>query len=338
MKKTRFSRPFTLGTCVAILLLTALQAQAGGAFMDAHLLNLPRLHVNELQTIALDHSAATQIAVSPDQVVCNRATCTICNPSPQGTDASNRSMCTAHGLNTLHECGNHPDHNPMQNDATNAHWQLAEQAPPAAPAGWKYERVLLASLKYTWRLVRTDDATEAPVMPIEPTTEQLPMHSTPVVVTDLNYNPVAVDNLEEPEDIELQKPEAAQVSLEAKASVEEEQVVDSEKSAVTLLEYDLLDEVKGAEAKEAESTYPSIREVIVWPNPSQGQFRVRLDNPLMTPVHFEVLDPTGKVVARKDSDENAEASFDLHRLAAGVYQIVAYSGRGQDSKQILIRR
>lgn len=340
MKKTQFSRIFILGTSMVTLLLIAMQAQAGGGFVNVQPLNLPLLESNRLQTTSLDKSAIPPVAEYPNHGVCNRASCAICNPNPQGTGASNRSICSGHDLNVPHECANHPDHNPMKNEEANDYWHLAEKTPPAAPAGWRYERVLLASLKYVWRLVRIEDATEIPVVPVGPTDEQISLRSKPIAVPDRNYNPdtAPVDNLDEAEAAELTNVEVALVNLDDNASNEEAQAIQVEEAAGTLPEHDIHQLAKGANATSAESSDIFVREVIVWPNPSNGQFQVRLDNPLLMPVHFEVINSAGQVVARKDSDENAEAAFDLHRLSAGVYHVIAYSGRGQFSKQVLIGR
>ncbi|MFN8393864.1 MAG: T9SS type A sorting domain-containing protein [Bacteroidia bacterium] len=345
MKKTRFPRFSIVGLCMALLLLTAVTAHAGGAFLDVHTLNLPSLDIHQVQTI--NFSAAPQLTPSLGEVVCNRATCAICNSGPQGGSAIQRSICSGHDLNVPHQCVNHPDHNPMANNDFGAKdfVQIDGITRPAPPAGWEYQQVLLANTKYDWRLVRVEDEEALPVVPTWPSDEQLALRNAVELRNDLNFNPIMAPETNLEEQNEIESPEAVNALPEVAVNAEPIHDLDEESPAAEieeliggLPEYEMNYVDKATEASGAESSAPLVREVSVWPNPSQGQFQVRMHNPLMTPVHFEVVNSAGQVVARKDSDEDASASFDLKGLSAGIYHVVAYSGRGQWSKEVLIRR
>ena len=83
-------------------------------------------------------------------------------------------------------------------------------------------------------------------------------------------------------------------------------------------------------------------ELIIYPNPNPGAFKVRLPQGFSTGTNaVSIFDSKGaKVYAQTKSFVNLEASFDLRKLASGVYFITIWSSSGKESKSgkvLLIR-
>jgi hypothetical protein len=77
----------------------------------------------------------------------------------------------------------------------------------------------------------------------------------------------------------------------------------------------------------------------IYPNPSNGQFRVEIGNLSNKEVVFEILDVQGKIVHQAKSNQTSQfvQEFDLKHLPKGLYNVRVFNGVDLISSHILIQ-
>ena len=76
---------------------------------------------------------------------------------------------------------------------------------------------------------------------------------------------------------------------------------------------------------------------MVFPNPTSGQFQVRIDQPVNA--ELNVMDLTGRIVVTNKVEDNGtwQRSYDLSREPKGVYIVKVTSGGKVTASRLIIK-
>jgi hypothetical protein len=77
--------------------------------------------------------------------------------------------------------------------------------------------------------------------------------------------------------------------------------------------------------------------VQIYPNPNNGTFTVQLNNWTALPTDIELLDLTGKVIAKKNADTQTEIIFNENQLERGMYLIRVSNPQHTVVNKVIIR-
>ena len=78
-------------------------------------------------------------------------------------------------------------------------------------------------------------------------------------------------------------------------------------------------------------------EFSVYPNPSNGVFRLNIEEDGDTPYQVQIVDLIGKEMLNQTVKAQEETTFDLSNAPKGVYFIKITQGREQIIKRVVIR-
>lgn len=340
MKKNRSFRLPLAAFSFTFLLLAALQVHAGGGFVNYHPHDLPILVVNPPVNKLTQFVTAPRTAPNPNTVPCDKAACSICQGNRgEQIGGSPTHICLGHDLNVYHDCLDHTDFNPVFNDAELQpdQWNPVREELPVPPLGYAYQKILLASTQYAWRLVPVEnEIDESGFVEIQ----QLLNRSQSLAEL---YNKVETADLDESQ--EESQPSGAmpadelnyiglgQVDGDRGREILEEHALDANQAAEGGAEVE-----KQAEAGQGESALTATIKVSLWPNPNSGQFQVWMEHAASLPVRYEVINSNGQVVASVDAAENAPTTMDLQHLSSGTYHLIGHADGVRATQQLIIQR
>ena len=87
--------------------------------------------------------------------------------------------------------------------------------------------------------------------------------------------------------------------------------------------------------------FGNIQNLRLFPNPSDGVFNVTFDQQLKGSLQLEIIDLSGRVVLNKlfsDHQGAFSTTFDLGRLASGIYQLRLHSPDGVAIRSFVIQK
>lgn len=84
-------------------------------------------------------------------------------------------------------------------------------------------------------------------------------------------------------------------------------------------------------------TYEQETELVISPNPSEGNFTIVLNNPLKEYSHLLIISSTGETIYRSPIGNNkTRCSFNIN-LPSGVYSVVVEGLSGRLTKPLIIK-
>ena len=79
--------------------------------------------------------------------------------------------------------------------------------------------------------------------------------------------------------------------------------------------------------------------MVIWPNPSSGRFKIKLNRQVGDNGGVEVVDLTGRIIWTAPEEElrnTREVNADLSHLRSGTYLVVWQSGQKKEVKRVII--
>ena len=74
----------------------------------------------------------------------------------------------------------------------------------------------------------------------------------------------------------------------------------------------------------------------IYPNPTTGYFKIKMNNPLTEPVTIIINDKTGRTVSRNSVRGNYFDFFKTQQLLRGVYSVQILKGKERLTKRLII--